>query len=327
MKLKREFKIGLISFAILVAFIWGYNFIKGRNLFSPNYHYYAVYPSSGGLQSGRPVKINGVTVGLVSDIKFSQESLGRIIVRFEGKKEYRFTKNSIAEIAAGESLMSDAEMNVILMPGGMLAENGDTLKGLQSGGLSDVIKNTIGPIKHQLVETLATLDTVLTGLNQVLNDKNRANVEKSLADLSATLENASSISENLDIMLRENRENLSAIASNMASGTEKINTILDSLSAQEISQSITNLNLALSDFKDITSRINAGEGSIGKLLADENMYDNLVTASSSLNALLADIKANPKRYVNVTVFGKREKTQKQIVKASIAAQRLREKAR
>ena len=96
---------------ILIAFIWGVNFIKGHNFFSPNNSYYAVYPSSGGLQTGRVVKINGVTVGLVSDIRFYSPDLDSVVVRFDVDKKYRFTRNSIVEIGSGTSLMSDVEIH------------------------------------------------------------------------------------------------------------------------------------------------------------------------------------------------------------------------
>ncbi|MDD4820846.1 MAG: MlaD family protein, partial [Flavobacteriales bacterium] len=316
MKHAKEFRIGLISLSILIAFIWGVNFIKGHNFFSPNYNYYALYPSTGGLQSGRSVKINGVNVGIVSDIKFSETDLSSIIVHFEVNKKYRFTRNSIAEISQGESLMSDVELNINLIPGNMLAENGDTLKGTISEGLTGAIQNTIDPIKHQLVTTLNTMDSVLSNLNTVLNEKNKENLGVTLSELSVTMTHLRGITTNIDQLLGENTEHLSSIIKNVDQSTAKLNSVLDTAS---LSKSLKDLNAAIADFKDISHKVNVGEGSIGQLLNDEQLYNNLVSASTSLSSLIADVKANPKRYVNVTVFGKKERTESDIVKDSIKA--------
>ena len=326
MKHKREFRIGLVSFVILIAFIWGVNFIMGHNIFSPNYSYYAIYPSSGGLQTGRPVKINGVTVGLVSNIKFYSSDLDSVTVRFDVDKKYRFTKNSVAEISSGTSLMSDVEMNVVVMPGGMLAEDGDTLGGILNGGLSDMIKNTVMPIRKSMIETLASLDSVLKNMNSVLSEENKTNLGTSLTSLSVTLENAQKLSANLNELLEQNNGNIQQITSNLAGSTQKINTLLDTLSAEGFVQSISDLKSTLANLKDITDKVNSGDGTVSKLLNDPQIYDNLTSATQSLDALLADVKANPKRYVNITVFGKKERSEKNKVKDSLAAARLRSKS-
>lgn len=319
LKYKREFKIGLVSFVILIAFIWGVNFIKGHNFFSSDYTYYAVYPSSGGLQEGRPVKINGVTVGIVSTIRFSSDALDSVTVRFDVSRKYRFTRNAVAQIAAGASLMSDAEMNILLAPGGFLAENGDTLAGQLGDGLMDMVKNTVLPIRTSLLETLASLDSVLCNVNDLLNQENKARFNASLSSLSATLENARTTTAALNRLLDENSDNVRRI-------TGRVNTLLDSLSAEDLNRSVAELHATLEHLRRITEKIDAGEGTVGRLVNDPQMYASLVETVRSLEALLDDVKAHPKRYINVTVFGKKEPTETARVKDSLSAARLRAKA-
>lgn len=308
---------------ILIAFIWGVNFIMGHNIFSPNYSYYAIYPSSGGLQTGRPVKINGVTVGIVSDIKFFSAGLDSVTVRFDVDKKYRFTKNSVAEISSGTSLMSDVEMNVLISPGNMLAEDGDTLSGLLNGGLTDMIRNTVSPIRKSMIETLASLDTALQNLNDILNEENKANLSSSLASLSVTLHNTRTTSAQLNRLLSDNSDNIHQITTGLADGSRKLNTMLDTLSAS----GVADLNASLAHLREVTEKINHGDGSLSKMLDDPEMYDNLTAASASLNALLEDVKAHPGRYVNISVFGKNKRPETNMVKDSLAAARLREKNR
>lgn len=319
MKHKREFKIGLVSFVILIAFIWGVNFIKGHNLFSSDYTYYAVYPSSGGLQEGRPVKINGVTVGIVSRIYFSDRTLDSVTVRFQVSRKYRFTKNALAKIEAGASLMSDAEMNIVLAPGGFSAEDGDTLTGVLGDGMMDMVKNTILPIRGSLMETLASLDSVLRNVNDLLGEENKTRINASLASLSEALDNTRTLTASLNDLLSENSDNIRGI-------TGKIDTLLDSLSAADLGRTVDELNATLQALHSIAEKIDSGEGTMGRLLNDRQMYTGLIQTIGSLEALLDDVKAHPKRYINVTVFGKKEQSEKARVKDSLSAARLRAKA-
>jgi len=326
LKYKREFKIGLVSFVILIAFIWGVNFIKGHNFFSPNNSYYAVYPSSGGLQTGRVVKINGVTVGLVSDIRFYSPDLDSVVVRFDVDKKYRFTRNSIVEIGSGTSLMSDVEMSIVLVPGGMLAEDGDTLQGVLNGGLMEMIGSTIKPLRTSVVQTLASLDSALKRVNELMDQENQANISSSLASLSVTLENTRKMSADLAAMLDREQGQIPRIADHLASGTGKLDSLLAEVSAEDFASTLADLRSTLANLAEITAKVNSGEGTVGRLLEDGQVYDNLVEATRSLDALLADVKANPRRYVNVSVFGKKEPTETSRVKDSLRAVRLRARA-
>ena len=324
MKYGKEFKIGLVSLVILVSFIWVLNFIKGYNFFNPNNYYYAIYPTSGGLQTGRPVKINGVRVGIVSAIEFSSESLNSVTVKFEVDKDYHFSKNSIAEIAQGEGLMSDVEMKIVLLPGEVMAERGDTLNSRIAGGMTDAIFGAINPIKEQLTVTLSTMDSVLKDIHSVLNDSTRENLSRSIASLSVTLKNMEGVTAHTESLLKENKAHLSTIALNTASSLEKLNSVLDTAS---LSRTLKDLENTMAQLNAISSKIASGEGTIGGMIYDENLYQNLSNATSSLGVLIEDIKENPKKYINVTVFGKKERTEKKIVKDSIAAERLRDRAR
>ncbi len=323
MKYGKEFKVGLVSLVILVSFIWVLNFIKGYNFFNPNDYYYAVYPTSGGLQTGRPVKINGVRVGIVSDISFYKNDLSRVVVRFEVDKDYQFSKNSIAEIAQGEGLMSDVEMKIVLVPGDVMAAKGDTLTSRMAGGMTDAIFAAINPIKDQLSSTLATMDSVLKDIHAVLNDSTRDNLSRSVASLSVTLKNMEGITSHTESILSQNKAHLNTIAQNTASSIEKLNAVIDTAS---LNRTLKNLENTMAQLDAISSQIASGKGTIGGMIYDKKLYQDLTQATSSLGLLIEDIKKNPKKYVNVTVFGKKERTELKMVKDSLAAERLRAKA-
>jgi phospholipid/cholesterol/gamma-HCH transport system substrate-binding protein len=323
LKYGKEFKIGLVSLVVLLSFIWILNFIKGYNLFNPNDYYYAVYPTSGGLQTGRPVKINGVRVGIVSDISFFTGDLSRVVVKFEVDKDYQFSKNSIAEIAQGEGLMSDVEMKIVLLPGDVQAVKGDTLTSRMAGGMTDAIFAAINPIKDQLTATLATMDSVLKDIHDVLNDSTRENLSRSVASLSVTLKNMEGITQHTESLLEKNKDHFSSIAQNTAASIEKLNAVIDTAS---LSHTLKDLEKTMAQLNAISSQIASGEGTIGGMIYDEKLYQNLSQATSSLGLLIEDIKEHPKKYINVTVFGKKERTEKKMVKDSLAAERLRAKA-
>lgn len=309
MKLYKEAKIGLIAVVIIALFIWGYGFLKSRNIFKPRDSYYAVYDDIDGLIESSQVLLKGYKVGAVNTIKFDYKKSGKFIVKFSLEERVKIPKNSIAQLISASPISTTKDMKLIFSNSNEYYEPGDTLLSGIDKGLSGVLDL----LTKKAEVMLTSLDTSLTSVNKIFNDSTRESLRKAIKDFrSITNSLSQSLGENGDI--NKSMENLKSVSQNLKNNNEQLTNIIhnvsslsDSLSKTEIKAMIANANRSLSNADSILASIKEGEGSLGLLVNNDTLYYNLKNASESLNKLLQDLYEHPKRYVHFSIFGKKDK--------------------
>ncbi|MEI6764796.1 MAG: MlaD family protein [Bacteroidota bacterium] len=323
-KIKREVKIAVIFIITLGLFYWGFNFLKGKNLLRKERTFYAIYNQVNGLSEANPVLVNGYKVGQVKDINFMPDGSGRIVVEFiVTNNDVRIPGNSVANLFSSDILGSRA-IEIKLGNSTVAALNGDTLNTLVQSSLGEEVSLQMKPIKQKFENVMLSIDSVLVIIRSVFNEETRANLTLSFESIKFTIQNLEHTTFNIDTLVTTQRVKLSAIIGNVESITsnirknnDKISNIIvnfsnisDTIAKANIAQTLENTNKSLQSFSTIIEKINRGEGSLGMLVNNDSLYKNLQGTSSQLNELVEDIKLNPQRYLNFSVFGKGGKKNK-----------------
>lgn len=309
MKITREFKTGVVFIAIIALFIWGYNFLKGMNLFNgPLTTYYTEYNNVQGLNTASVVTINGVEVGKVIGINFNKEEAkrGQLIVEFSVENNFQFSKNSVAKIYSA-SLMGGKSLAIVPSYEGETAKPGDFLKGEIESDIFSSVTEKLNPLQAKVENVIVSADSLMTGLTDILDVKSRNNLKASIAQLNETISNFKTISESVNELVKNNDDKLAKTISNTQVITKNLSKLSDSLVNANFGATLKNLETSISSLSKILANIENGEGSMGKLMTDEQMYINLTNASKELEELLREMKENPKRFVHFSLFGKKDK--------------------
>lgn len=304
-KLSRELKTGIIALSVIAIFIWGFSFIKGSNLLEKNRIFYAEYDNVQGLSPSAPVTVNGLKVGTVNAIYFNPKKTGRLIVKISLENNYKFSKNSIAQIYSPD-FISGKSVKLITSSKGKYAVSGDTLKGNIEAGILGALNDQIAPLQSKVESFLINADTLVQGFNSIFDKESQLNLKQSIAKLNSTLSTFQNTSKSLDNILADNGK-IDSILSNATTASNNLVSLTDSLNNANLKSTIKKLEITLDNFNGIIADIDKGEGSIGKLLKDEGLYNNLEGASKELKELLKDLKLHPKRFVHFSLFGKRPK--------------------
>lgn len=306
MRLSREVKTGILAIGAILLFIFGYSYLKGTNLLEKNRTFYVKYQNVEGLSKSAPVTINGLNVGKVQKIDFANAS-GGLIVEFTVEKDFEFSKNSLVRIYSsgligGKSLGIFPEYS-----SDNIAQSGDTLRGDIEDSMLSAVTKALGPLEKKVNNTLATVDTLLLSVTDIVDEKTRNNLKEAIANLNKTLNSFTGVSENLNQILANNSGKLDRTFTNLDITANNFAQISDSLSKLETGKLVEDLQNVVTRFEGIVEGIDNGEGTVGKLLKDDTLYQNLEGASRQLEELLQDVKLNPKRYVHISVFGKKNK--------------------
>jgi phospholipid/cholesterol/gamma-HCH transport system substrate-binding protein len=311
-KFSKELKAGLIALLAIVGFVVLFQFMKGRSLFTTDNIFYAKYDNVEGLAQSAPVSINGLKVGQVDRIIPVTAKDGKIsfVVKITVDDNFEFSKNTTVEIFE-PGLMSGKEMKLNLMYGGESAKDGDTLKGAYKLGMLNSLSSQVGPVKDQLQTVLHRVDSLMMNANMVMNAQNREEIRALLQNLNKTVSALQTTAGSLNQLVGHNDPKLQKVLDDasvtMQSGKttlDKYGNLAESIDTQKLNATIANLDATVGQLNKVMSGIDRGEGSLGKIMKDEQLYNNLNAASTNLNKLLEDFKANPKRYVNFSVFGK-----------------------
>ncbi|WP_372643649.1 MlaD family protein [Ancylomarina sp.] len=323
MKISKEATIGLLVIAAITIFIWGINFLKGNSIFSTDQLFYAKYQRVDGLKKSSPVTLKGFKVGQIQSIKFSESNINDLIVSFSVGDGFKLPNNTTARIISSD-IMGTKEIQII--PGNsktpLLA--GDTIKGSIEGDLKEQVSMQMLPLKNKAEKLMSSVDSVLTVIQYIFNADARDNISQSLRSIKNTINKLEHTSSSLDTLVTGQRShmekilaNVESITGNLESNGKNINNILsnfssisDSLKQAEITSTINNANAALAQVNEIFQQINSGKGSMGAFLKNDSLYHHMESASKHLDELLVDLKAHPKRYVQLSIFGRKDKGKK-----------------
>lgn len=318
-KIKREFKVGVLIVTCLVFFYWGFNFLKGRNYLSSNRIFYAKYKQVNGLVDANYVMINGVQVGRVSNISFLDNN-GGVLVTFSVENEVKIPRNSMARIYNSDVLGSKA-IDIVLGDTAVMAQSGDTLKSMIQPSITEEVSYQMLPLKRKAESLMASLDSAVAVIQAVFNEKTKENLQRSFESIKNTIANLENTTYNIDTLMTTQRNRLSIIFANIESITgnfrnnnskltniiNNFSSISDTLAKANIVKTIEKANGVLANFAEISEKINKGQGSLGLLVNNDSLYVGLDKSAKDLNLLLEDLRLNPQRYVQVSVFGKNPK--------------------
>lgn len=301
--MKKEFKIGLFIFLMLALIFWGINFLKGKNLFTRSHTFYTTFRDVDGLSKSADVMFRGMKVGTITDIVFDPAEPERIVVEFTVPRKYPVPNDSHISTVA-PYVIAGKVMVIEYGHSPEMYRSGDTIPSLAKPELLTRITDGVEPITEQLNALAANLNRTLENLNGLLSEENLASIGGTLSgvdrlvngDLRAAAANLNDLTRSLS----ENTADVDRILSNTAA-------ITDSLAAVDLSGLVGNLNRTVDGLNAVVAKVDAGGGSASLLLNDPALYENLQASAESLDALLADLKANPKRYVHFSLFGRKDK--------------------
>ncbi|MEI7982528.1 MAG: MlaD family protein [Bacteroidota bacterium] len=315
MVIRKEIKVGVIFVIALAVLIWGLMYLKGLELLKANRTFYAVYDHVNGLVAANPISIKGLQVGQVKNLYFDKKNPSKIIVELYVLGDYPIPANSHARIYSS-SLLGAKEVEIIPGDSKIMAKNGDTLESSLEATLGEEVNKQLLPLKRKAENLISSIDSIAVIVQEVLNKNTRANLVQAIEHVKQTLENIAHTTHNLDTLMGSQRNNLAEIISNVESisanlkkNNDKITNILtnfsdisDSLAKARIPYTFAQVNRAITDLDSALQKINSGKGTVGQLINNETLYKEVEKAARDLNLLLEDIKANPGRYVKVSVF-------------------------
>lgn len=291
----KEVRIGIITVVSFFVLIYGLNYLKGINLFKPENYYLVEFHNVTGLQKSSPVLIDGFKVGLVNDIQYDYSAKNTVIVEISLDKKLKVPQGSIIELKPG--LMGGAELYLKL--NNYVSENhaiGDTLRGVYDAGLMGTLENDFIPSFQKI---LPKIDSIMYGLNQIINNPA---LSKSLSHIEATTMTLEKSANSLNGLMAKD---IPAIVGNMKAITTDFADISKDINALDLQKTYSEMNESLANLKAFTAELNNPNGSIGLLMRDSSLYMNLNNTVESADKLLIDLKANPKRYVHFSIFGKK----------------------
>lgn len=299
MKLTKEIKIALVAIVGILIMYFGINFLKGMNLFSTNNAYYMTFDDIQGLGASTPIYADGYKVGTVDGMEYDYKENGPIKVKVDINKDLRIPQGSKAEIV--KDLMGNLQVNLLLANNPReRVEPGGVIPGAVNGGMMDKAANLIPVVEKMLPK----LDSILTNVNALLADP----------ALAASLHNVETITSNLTVSTRELNTLMAGLNKQVPGMVRKANGVLDNtnrltanLASLDVQGTLNKVNQTLESAHQFTEKLNSNQGSLGLLMNDTKLYDNLTSTMSHADSLVIDLKAHPKRYVHFSVFGRKDK--------------------
>lgn len=296
MKLSKEVKTGVLVLSGIALFIFGYNYLKGKNLFESTDVYYTEFDYNA-LDKSSPITVNGNNVGKIQDIVYDYNS-GKTRVSFEVNEALKFSKNSIIKMYE-TGLMGGNGLAILISNDGEQAKPGDVLPSTVEFGLVTSLSKSFSGISDNLDATLQSTDTLMVSINKLVNDNSDAGLKRTIQELNHTLQSFKNTSNSVNAVISSNDKNITAILEKFKTISADLAVLTTDLKNANIGTTVENLNGTLNKLNTILATIEKGEGSMGKLLKDEALYKNLEGATKEMEALLKDIKLHPKRYFRV----------------------------
>lgn len=299
MKLTKEIKIALVAIVGILILYFGINFLKGMNLFSTNNTYFITFDDIQGLGASTPIYADGYKVGTVDGLEYDYKENGPIKVKVDIIKDLRIPQGSKAEIV--KDLMGNLQVNLLLANNPReRVEPGGIIPGAVNGGMMDKAASLVPVVEKMLPK----LDSILTSVNALLADP----------ALAASLHNVETITSNLTVSTRELNTLMAGLNKQVPGMIGKANGVLDNtnrltanLASLDVQGTLNKVNLTLESAHQFTEKLNSNQGSLGLLMNDTKLYDNLTSTMGHADSLVIDLKAHPKRYVHFSVFGRKDK--------------------
>ncbi len=314
MKISNETKIGILAIVAIAFLILGFNFLKGKNLFDKNDKVYAVFPKVTGLVNSNAVFLNGLQIGRVFEIKERTKNINDgIVVTINLSRDVNIPSNSVTYI--NTDIMGTASM--IIEPGNSTTylQDGDTLQTSIKVGLMEELSGNINPTIQTLNGTLYSLDSLVQVAGTYFDPATKNNFHKIVANLTTASVAMNRLISAQNSSLNRSLDNMNAITANLAANNDKITGTLTNvekatgkLANAELEETVAELQKTVNGLNQVIAKANARDGSLGLLLNDKKLYNNLENTTRSLNILLDDIRVHPKRYINVSVFGRKDKS-------------------
>jgi phospholipid/cholesterol/gamma-HCH transport system substrate-binding protein len=312
MKITNETKIGALTSIAIALLILGFNFLKGKDLFSHSKKIYAVFRNVDGLELSNSVSIKGLNVGSVYAIKATDPNIDGILVTISMKQDVNIPKTSVAVIKSG--LISSSNIIINKGEGTEMIQDGDTLMTADQGSILSEVQGRLAPVMKSLDKTLSSLDSLILQITKMFNPEVKNNFATIISNLAKS-------SASLQIMLNDRTSELAhtmihldSFTNNLASNNQRITGTLDNLEKTtgklanaQIDETLASAQSAMNSLKDAINKVNSPNGTLGLLLNDKKLYLNLESTTRSLNILLDDLRMHPKRYVNISVFGSKDK--------------------
>lgn len=323
MKVSKEFIIGVVVVVAIALLYIGINFLKGINLFARQKRFYAVYENVAGLVPSNAVVLNGYKIGTVSNVQMSKTKSGKLVVEVVvNDANLNVPADTKLEIFDAD-LFGGKAIQIVLGDSSVMAENRDTLSGFVSLGLTESIKQELEPLKQKTSDLFISIDSILSGLNAVFASNSVKGLPVIFESLKTSLHNVESTTEQLNTLLANSNpkindilSNVNAISANIKNNNEKLSNVIsnasaitDTLAKVQLASTMLKVDKALGDFEIIMGKINSGQGTIGQLVNNDSLHNQLTQASRSLDLLLDDMRVHPKRYLSFSLIGKREKSE------------------
>ena len=305
MNLSREIKTAILVLLGAVAFIFGFNYLKGTSIFDNDKNLFAIYEDVEGLVVGAKVTINGMDVGKVTKIDILPDFSGvRVDLSLRG--DIDISKESDA-LLYESGLIGGKAISIVPSETGSLAEEGDQLPSKIKPGLTELINQQIAPLQSKIENMLTSADSLFAGVSNVMNYETQDNLKTLLKNLTTTIESINDISSRMVTVVDDNQAALKATLKNVEGTTSNLEKMTDSLAAIRWGETANEIQFLVTNLTAITQPIAEGEGTIGQLIKNDSLYYHINASTEALEALLKDLKAHPKRYVHFSLFGRKEK--------------------
>ena len=309
MKGKKEIFIALLVLTSIVLFYFGFGYLKGSNLFASGRTYYAIYGNVAGINNDDPVSVNGFRIGKIRSSNLIPDE-DVVILELEISHAGLNIPEDSKAIIANTGLLGGKEIDLEMGFSSVYLEAGDTISSGTEEDIFSSLSSSLEPFEKKALEAVVSIDSVMKLVQLVLNEKNRTNLEKSMSAVAVTMGNLNAVSVDLNELITSESGKIKLIIDNLNKVSKDFSKISDSLKDIKFNETINRVNASLDNANSILGKINSGEGTMGKLVNNDSLYLYLESASKDLDLLLIDFKENPKRYVQFSVFGRKDKSEK-----------------
>ncbi|MCK0109820.1 MlaD family protein [Flavobacteriaceae bacterium S0825] len=299
MKITREVKTAVLVISGLLLIVYLFNYLKGENLLDSSRTFYAVYDNVEGLAPSAPVTISGNVVGKVQEIVFTEDGSGKLQLKLMIDNDFQFSKNSKAQIYETGLIGGKAVAIVLANDGSETAVDGDFLEGSIKAGLTELVNQKLTPLQGKIENVMVSADSLLGNINDVFDKQTKTNLKSSISSLNETILSFKNTSNSINNLIANNKEKLDSTITSFESTSANLASLTDEMAKANLGQTITELQTTIDSFKNILSSIEKGEGSMGKLMKEDGLYNNIEGATKELEELLRDIKLHPKRYFRI----------------------------